>query len=72
MNNNYAIAECIEFPNRINPNKMNPIECIQCPNIINMNADIESNQLNVLYNVVICSYKNFLNQPSNMYLHVHI
>ncbi len=43
MNNNYAIAECIEFLNKINPNRMNPIECIQCPNIINMNADIESN-----------------------------
>jgi hypothetical protein len=67
MNNKYAIAKCIEFPNRINP-----IECIQCPNLINMNADIESNQLNVLYNVVICSYNKFLNQPSNMYLHVHI
>ena len=49
---------------------MNPIECIQCPNIINMNADIESNQLNVLYNVVICSYKNFLNQPSNTYMFI--
>jgi hypothetical protein len=56
MNNKYAIAKCIEFPNRINP-----IECIQCPNLINMNADIESNQLNVLYNVLICSYKKFLN-----------
>ena len=67
MNNKYAISKCIEFPNRINP-----IECIQCPNLINMNADIESNQLNVLYDVLICSYRKFLNQPSNMYLHVNI
>jgi hypothetical protein len=67
MNNKYAIAKCIEFPNRINQ-----IECIQCPNLINMNADIESNQLNVLYNVLICSYKKFFNYPINMYLHVHI
>ena len=56
MNNKYTIAKCIEFPNRINQ-----IECIQCPNLINMNADIESNQLNVLYNVLICSYKKFFN-----------
>ena len=61
MNNKYVIAKCIEFPNRINSNRINPIECIQCPNLINMNADIESNQLNVLYNVLICSYKKFLN-----------
>jgi hypothetical protein len=38
MNNNCAIAECIEFPNRIN-----------------MNSQIESTQLNVLNNVIICS-----------------